>query len=448
MSGPPAPDAFLLDHFFRRISGRLVAALVRGLGPRHLDLAEAAVQDAFLQALRTWPLTGVPDRPDAWLYRTARNRALDALRRSARFAVRAEDVARELEAAAPRAEEARFRGELVDDALRLMFLCCHPALSPASRVALTLKVAAGFSTREIARAFLADERSIAQRIVRAKRQLRDARAPFEVPGPAEIAARLDDVLDVLYLVFGEGYRPHAGEADVRRDLVEEAIRLVRLLLEHPAGCEPRVEALLALMLFQASRLGARLDAGGALLPLEEQDRALWDGARIDEGLARLARAGRGREASDFHLLAGIAACHATSTDVSSTDWARIVELYDDLVDRGSGDLVRLNRAVAVSYRDGPEAGLCLVEELARSPAVAGYPRLPAVRADLLRRAGRETEAAAAYREAARRAETAPERIWYERQAARLGRELARRATLRVPTPAAPRRGRHRRRKTT
>ena len=414
-SSAPLP----LEHFFRRECGRLVAALVRSLGPQHLDLAEAAVQDAFLRALRVWPLRGMPDRPDAWLFRTAQHVALDELRRMTRFDARREAVAREMERPPP-PEDAHFPGELVDDQLRLVFLCCHPALVPASRVALTLKVAAGFSTAEIARAFLTTEGTIAQRIVRAKRTLRDADAPFEIPPPAEVAARLDDVLGVLYLVFSEGYRPHSGEAGVRGDLMEEAIRLTRLVLQHPAGREPRVEALLALMLFQSSRLDARVDGAGTLVPLEEQDRSRWNRERVDQGLLHLARAGRGDQLTEYHLLAGIAACHATATGPGSTDWARIVQLYDDLVARGAGDVVRLNRAVAVSYRDGPLAALTLVDALASSPALADYALLPAVRADLLRRAGRRGEAAREYREAARLAENAPERRYYERAAERLG----------------------------
>ncbi len=394
---------------------------MRALGPEHLDLAENAVQEAFLRAMRTWPVHGLPERPDAWLYRTARNAALDALRRSARFAARAAALAGEIAAGADGAPpDAHFAREVVDDALRLMFLCCHPALPPASRVALTLKVAAGFSTDEIARAFLAGEATVAQRIVRAKRTLREAGASFTMPDPRELGARVDDVLDSLFLVFGEGYRPHAGEAPLRRDLMEEAIRLLRLVREHPAGALPRADALLALMLFQASRLDARLDEDGALVPLERQDRTRWDRARIDEGTRRLAAAARGDELSDYHLLAGIAACHALAEDAPRTDWPRIVELYDLLVEAGAGDVARLNRAVAVSYVDGPAEALRIVQALAAGGALDDYPLLPAVRADLLRRLGREADAAAAYRDAARRAANVPEQRWYAKQAAALG----------------------------
>ncbi len=395
---------------------------MRALGSEHLDLAENAVQDAFLQAMRTWPLRGVPERPDAWLYRTARNAALDALRRSARFAARAPALAHAATDGAADAggPAAHFPGEVVDDALRLMFLCCHPSLPPASRVALTLKVAAGFSTDEIARAFLASETTVAQRIVRAKRTLRETGASFAMPGPRELATRVDDVLDSLFLVFGEGYRPHAGEAPLRRDLMEEAIRLLRIVREHPAGGSPRADALLALMLFQASRLDARLDGDGALVPLERQDRTRWDRARIDEGTRLLAAAARGEELSDYHLLAGIAACHALAGDAAATDWPRIVELYDLLLEAGAGDVARLNRAVAVSYVQGPAEALRIADALAAGGTLADYPLLPAVRADLLRRLGCGAEAAAAFRDAERRAVNLPERRWYAKQAAALG----------------------------
>jgi RNA polymerase sigma-70 factor (ECF subfamily) len=404
----------IVDHFFRHANGRLVAALLRALGPEHLDLAEESVQDAFLQAMKVWPMRGVPDRPEAWLYRTARNRAIDRLRRSARFSERAEAVAADVAPVHP--SDAHFPGEVVDDPLRLVFLCCDPVLPRASRVALTLKVAAGFSTREIARAFLTTEATMAQRIVRAKRRLREAGPPFRIPGPAELRERLDAVLDVLYLVFSEGYRPHEGEEAVRRDLTDEAIRLTRLLLEHPAGRAPRVHALLALMLLQSSRLDARLDDDGALIPLPEQDRSRWDRARVDEGLRELERAGRGDELTELHVLAGISACHAMASRPEDTDWERIASLYDELAEAGGGDVVALNRAVAVSYASGPEAGLECLDELADSPVLKEYAFHFAARGDVLRRLDREGEARAAYQEAARLATNGPERRDYERQA--------------------------------
>jgi len=403
------------EHFFRRESGRLVAALTRALGPDRLDLAETAVQEAFLRALRVWPLRGVPDRPDAWLYRTARNFALDVARREARFRDREDGIAAEL-VPPPAGDDTRFAGELVDDRLRLMFLCCHPALSRPSRVTLTLKVAAGFGTAEIARAFRTTESTVAQRIVRAKRTLRERGAPFELPAGAELAGRMDAVLDVLYLVFSEGYRPGSGDEDARRDLAAEAVRLVQLIRRHPAGRLPHVEALLALMLFQSSRLAARTDADGALLPIEEQDRARWDRRAIDEAVRALARSARGGRLSEYHLLAGISACHALAPDPAATDWERIVGLYDELVARNGGDLVRLNRAVAVGRARGPAAALAVLGELAESPALQTCHYLPAARADALHRLGRDEEARAEWERAARLASNGAERIYLERRA--------------------------------
>ncbi len=388
---------------------------MRSLGPQHLDLAEESVQEAFLRAMKTWPLRGVPDRPDAWLYRTARNCAVDTLRRRSRFAERADAVAAETAGSAS-PQEAHFPGELADDPLRLVFLCCHPELSRASRVALTLKVAAGFSTREIARAFLTSEPTMAQRIARAKRRLRDVDSRFEIPGPRELRDRLDAVVDVLYLIFGEGYRPHEGDEAVRRDLVEEAIRLTRQMLQHPVGHTPRLHALLALMLLQSSRLDARIDEEGALIPLGEQDRSRWDHGRITEGLRELEEAGRGDDLTELHVLAGISACHAVADRPEDTDWHRIATLYDELVEAGGGDVVALNRAVAVSHAAGPEAGLECLDELADSAVLRDYSFHHAARGDVLRRLGHEDEARAAYREAARLATNGPERRDFERRA--------------------------------
>jgi RNA polymerase sigma-70 factor (ECF subfamily) len=402
------------EHFFRRASGRLVAALTRALGPDRLDLAESAVQEAFLRALHVWPLRGVPDRPDAWLYRAARNVALDALRREARFREREEGIAAERRP--PDDDGARFPGEIGDDRLRLVFLCCHPALSRPSRVALTLKVAAGFGTAEIARAFRTSESTVAQRIVRAKRTLREKGAPFELPAGGDLRDRLDAVLDVLYLVFNEGYRPGSGDDDSRRELAAEAVRLVRLVSEHPAGRAPHVDALLALLLFQSSRLDARADSDGALLPIEEQDRSRWDRRAVAEAVQALERSARGDRLSDYHLLAGISACHALAPDPARTDWERIVGLYDELIARGGGDLVRLNRAVAVGRARGPAEGLAALRELEDSAALTTCHYLPAARADALDRLGRGADARAEWQRAARLATNGAERLYLERRA--------------------------------
>jgi RNA polymerase sigma-70 factor (ECF subfamily) len=410
--------ARVAEHTFRHESGRIVAALTRALGSAGLELAESAVQEAFVAALRVWPMRGIPERPDAWLYRAAKNRALDALRRSTRTDEAGKRLLRELESAVPPGD-AHFSGEIVDDELRLMFLCCHPRLPRASRVALMLQVAAGFSTREIARAFRVPEPTIAQRIVRAKRTLRDADTPLALPGREEVAGRLEAVLDALYLVFNEGYTLRDGDAAARSEIAEEAVRLTRLVLQHPAGREPHVHALLSLLLLQSSRMAARIGEDGAAAPLDEQDRARWDRARIDEGMEALAAAGRGPVLTEFHLLAGIAACHATAADPASTDWRRILDCYDELVARGGGDLVRLNRAVALGRARGPDEGLAALDELAESTALAGEAALPAARADALDRLGRLDEARRAWEEAAELAESEPERLYFAKRAGRL-----------------------------
>ncbi|MGQ0720102.1 MAG: RNA polymerase sigma factor [Candidatus Eiseniibacteriota bacterium] len=410
--------ARVAEHTFRHESGRIVAALTRTLGPAGLELAESAVQEAFVAALRVWPMRGIPERPEAWLYRAARNRALDELRRSTRAGDAEGRLLRELESAVEPGG-AHFSGEIVDDELRLMFLCCHPRLPRASRVALMLQVAAGFSAREIARAFRVPEPTIAQRIVRAKRALRDADVPLALPRREDVGGRLEAVLDALYLVFNEGYTLRDGDAAARIELAEEAIRLTRLVLGHPAGREPHVHALLSLLLLQSSRTAARIGADGAAVPLGEQDRSRWDRARIDEGLDALAAAGRGPAVTEYHLLAGIAACHAAAAHPASTDWRRILDCYDELVASGGGDLVLLNRAVALGRANGADEGLAALDELTRSAALAGEAALPAARADALDRLGRSEEACAEWARAADLAGSEPERRYFAKRAGRL-----------------------------
>ena len=405
------------EHFFRQESGRLVAALTRSLGPAHLDLAEQAVQDAFLQALRAWPMHGKPSDPAAWLYRTARNAALDALRRHSRFEDRVDQIAETIRPPVSE-EEAHFSGEIVDDQLRMMFLCCHPALSRASRVALTLKTAGGLSAAEIARSFRTSESTIQQRLVRAKSKLQELDAPFDLPPESEAPARLEAVLDALFLVFNEGYSPGDGPDGLRRELMQEAIRLCQLVSMHPAGREPHVYALLALMYFQSSRTDARFDETGALLPLEEQDRSRWSSAAIRAGFAALESAGRGVRLTEYHLLAGIAAVHAAAEREDDTNWERIVALYDELLSRSNSDALRLNRAVAVVRAAGAEAGLRVVEELRE--AMADHYLWSAARADALGKLGRAADAADAWRGAAERARTDAERRYFLRRAGETG----------------------------
>lgn len=405
----------------------MVAVLTRSFGPARLDLAEEVVQEALVTALKRWPWSGVPDDPVAWLYRVARNRALDLLRRDGGFRSKEGEMREAL--VPPRGvgrdaevnpEGVRLAGELSDDQLRLIFLCCHPDLPRDGRVALTLKTVCGFSVPEIARAFLARDATIAQRVVRAQRRIRELELPFEVPGPSELARRLDSVLEVLYLLFNEGYSAHAGDALVRADLCHEALRLARHLALRPDAGNPVVHALSALLAFQASRLTARVDAVGELVRLEDQDRSLWDRGLIHCGFAHLERAAQGTEETSYHLEAAIAAQHAAASrdgapDAAGTDWAAILRLYDRLLMHNPSPVVALNRAVALARVEGPEAGLAALEALGEPQAVRGYHLLPAIRGDLLRQAGRATEAAAAYREALDRPCSEPERRFLERR---------------------------------
>ena len=402
-----------MDRLFRRSTGRLVASLTRLLGPDRLSLAEDVVQDALLKALQTWPYLGVPDNPEGWLYRVARNRAIDEVRSSDTLARKLRNAAFESESASERAEAGRFR----DDDLTMMFLCCHPRLSGSMQVCLTLKAVAGFGVDEIAAAFLARRATIQQRLVRAKRILREEPVTFAMPSEAEIEERLESVLRVLYLLFNEGYGASVGDAPVRGELCGEAIRLATSLVGHPLADRPAAHALLALMHLQASRLPARSDVTGGLVLLDDQDRAKWDRGAIEAGLRHLEHAAAGDTLTAYHLEAGIAVCHAAAPSVDATEWARIVELYDMLLDLQPTPVVRLNRAVAVAALRGAEAGLAELEGLDRHPAMSRYHLLPAVRARLLERAGRWPDAAAEYSRAVALCRTDAERALLERRLA-------------------------------
>ncbi|GAB3825274.1 RNA polymerase sigma factor [Dactylosporangium cerinum] len=369
-----------------------MATLIRSTGD--WDLAEECAQDAFAQALARWPVDGVPRRPGAWLTTTARNRALDRLRRDAVEAGKLREVAMSMPEADPWDEP----DAVPDDLLRLVFTCCHPALSLETRVALTLRSLTGLSTAEIARAFLVPERTMAQRLVRAKNKIRRSAIPFRVPPAHLLPERLEAVLAVVYLLFNEGYAATGGEVLIRGGLSAEAIRLGRVLAALMPD-EPEVHGLLALMLLHEARRPARLDAGGDLVPLEEQDRTTWDHPRIEEGLAILDRVLRRRRAGRYQVQAAIAACHASARRAEETDWPQISLLYGQLIRLVPGPVVELNRAVAVAMADGPAAGLALVDALRDDGHLTGYHLLPATRADLLRRLGRREEAVVAYREA-------------------------------------------------
>lgn len=414
----------LVDHLFRHESGRMVAALTRSLGSAHLQLAEEVVQEALMQALRRWPFHGVPQRPGAWLHRVAHNLALDQLRRHTNFRHKEPEVRRRLETAAAVAghvkpPEAHLPGEVTDDQLRLIFLCCHPEVPRDGRVALTLKTVAGLSVREIARAFLCKESTMAQRIVRAQRRIREGNFPFEVPSPEELPGRLDAVLEVLYLTFNEGYGAHEGDDLVRRDLCDEALRLTVCLAASREVDLPAVHALAALMEFQASRLPARVDAHGELVRLADQDRSLWDRQRIHRAFLHLDCSARGDEQTVYHLQAAIAAHHAGAPSASSTDWAAILHLYDQLMARNPSPIVVLNRAVALARLEGPRAGLDTIKDLAGS-TLKDYYLLHATRGELWTQLGQRTEAASALRQALQCRCSAPERRFLERRLAALG----------------------------
>jgi RNA polymerase sigma-70 factor (ECF subfamily) len=415
VSPPPPSVDTLVEHLFRREAGRLVARLVRVLGPERIDLAEEAVQDAMVQALKSWPFSGTPTDPAAWLTRVAHNRALDVLRRGGVFAAKRADVASLLEARLERAAAPAFAGEIEDDQLRLIFICCHPEVPPDARVALTLKVVCGFSVREIARAFLAAEPAISQRIARAKKLIRARALPYEVPEPAHMSARRDSVLKVLYLLFNEGYSPGEGERVIRADICAEAVRLAEAVAAHPVITTPECHALAALLLLQGARLEAREDKDGDLLLLEHQDRASWNREWIARGFRHLEQAMGGDRLTSYHLEAGIAACHAAAPSWEATDWSTIVGYYDRLIALEPSPVTALNRAVALAMVEGPESGLTAIAGIVADGALRDYPLLDSVRGELCRRAGRREEARAHFESALARAGTLPTRRFLERR---------------------------------
>ncbi len=419
---PPADPRTVVDRLFREESGRAVATLIRLTGD--FDLAEDAVQEAFIVALERWPRDGLPRNPGAWITTTARNRAIDRLRRARRLAEKEPLIAREAEITAELAaiepDEERDVSPIADDRLRLIFTCCHPALPIEAQVGLTLRTLGGLTTPEIARAFLVPEPTLAQRLVRAKKKIRDAGIPYRVPPDHLLPERLDAVLRVIYLVFNEGYAASSGDAIVRRELCGEAIRLGRVLVELMPD-EPEALGLLALMLLHDARREARVGPDGALVLLEDQDRGRWDRGRIAEGSTLVERALRMRRPGPYQLQAAIAAVHDEADLSDETDWAQIALLYDALLDLDPSPVVELNRAVAVAMVDGPERGLALMDRLVDDGRLEDYHLLHAARADLLRRLDRPVDASRAYARALELAGNEAERAFLARRLAEVGR---------------------------
>jgi RNA polymerase sigma factor (sigma-70 family) len=379
---PPSGEVTqVVEHCFRHESGKIISTLTRIFGIEHINRAEDVVQETLAKALQTWPYYGIPQNPAAWITQVAKNLALDLIRREKIFHNKEIEIARliDQDSANTTAENAlNGEKEITDDRLRMMFVCCHPVLPQEAHVALALKTLCGFSPGEIARAFLTSEAAIAKRLTRAKQKIRDARVPFEIPAAKELEQRLDGVLQTLYLLFNEGYKASTGDQLIRESLCYEAIRLGGLLAEHPAGNRPGTHALLALMLLNGARLQARLDHDGNILRLKEQIRSSWDQAMIARGLFHMMQSMAGDEISEYHLQAGIAACHCAAEDYESTDWPQILSLYDRLVEMNDSPVIVLNRAVALANVHGPRAGIKAVQTIQNRQELNSYYLLYAV----------------------------------------------------------------------
>ena len=402
----------LVEHLFRHESGKMVATLTGIFGIEHLNLAEDVVQEALARALQTWPYRGIPENPAAWIMRASRNLALDVVRREKVFRAKEPEIARLMERGGSAPETAFFsEHEIADDRLRMMFVCCHPVIPAEAQVALALKALCGFSVPEISHAFLTTEAAIAKRLTRAKQKIQEAQVPFEIPTGDELTRRLDSVLQSLYLLFNEGYKASSGENLVREELCDEAIRLTELLEQHRASNQPKTHALLALMLLNAARIPARQDNEGNLLRLKEQDRAVWDQTMIARGMFHLHESAAGSDISEYHLQAGIAACHATAIDYKSTDWAKILSLYDRLIEFDDSPVVALNRAVAVANVHGPETGLQTLRAIRNREKLDSYYLFYSVFGELEMRLNNNAVAAEQFRKAFELAETKSERAF-------------------------------------
>jgi RNA polymerase sigma-70 factor (ECF subfamily) len=415
---PPENVARVVEHFFRHESGKMISTLTRVFGIEHLNRAEDVVQETLIRALQTWPYYGIPKNPSAWITQVAKNLALDLIRRDKVFRNKEAEIIHLMEqiTADSGAVTGSVENEIADDRLRMMFVCCHPMVPQEAHVALGLRTLCGFSPGEIARAFLTSEAAIAKRLTRAKQKIRDARIPFEIPAGEELTRRLDGVLQTLYLLFNEGYKASGGEHLIRAELCYEAIRLGALLTAHTAGNHPRVHALLALMLLTGARLPARLDARGNILSLKEQNRSHWDQPMIARGLFHLAQSATGDEISAYHLQAAIAACHCAARNYESTDWARILSLYDRLIELNNSPVVGLNRAVAVANVHGPSAGIEALEAIHNREQLNSYHLLYVILGEFEARLGKPA-AAKNFRKALDLATLQPERTFISRKIA-------------------------------
>jgi len=408
----PREVSAVLDHFFRHEAAKIVATLTGIFGLEYLSLAEDVVQEALVRAMQTWPFYGVPENPAAWIMRTSRNLAVDVVRREKVFRDKEAEIVRLMDGDSPRPHEAFFSEQTIaDDTLRMMFVCCHPVISQEDQVALALKTLCGFSPAEIAKAFLTSEAAIAKRLTRAKQKIREARIPFEIPVGDELSRRLDGVLQSLYLLFNEGYKASSGDKLVREDVCAEAIRLAIWLTEHPAGNRPGPRALLALMLLNAARIPARVDDKGNLLRLQEQDRARWNQPMIARGLLHLAQSAAGNEITEYHLQAGIAACHCAARDYASTNWPQILSLYDRLVELDDSPVVALNRAVALAEVRGPQAGIEAVNAIRNLQSLESYYLLHAVLGEFESRLNHAQAAASHFRKSLQLAEIKSEQAF-------------------------------------
>jgi len=411
---PRSEISGVVEHLFRHESVKMVATLVHIFGIEHFQLAEDVVQEALSRALQTWPFYGVPQNPAAWLMQTARNRALDVVRRQKTFREKEAEIIHTMDSDVSLPHEAMVsEEEITDDRLRMMFVCCHPQIPADAQAALALKTLCGFGVTEIARAFLTTDAAIAKRLTRAKQKIAEAKIPFEIPPVNELAPRLDRVLQSLYLLFNEGYKASAGDTLIREDICTEAIRLAQLLAQHPSGNRPKTHALLALMLLNAARTPARVDDQGNLLRLRDQDRSKWDQQMIARGLFHLAQSAGGSEIAEYHLQAGIAACHCAAKDYASTDWGSILAFYDRMLTFDDSPVIALNRAVALAELRGPREGIKAVKAIPGLKALESYYLFHAVLGDFEFQLHHLQMAAAHFQRALQLAETPPEKKFLE-----------------------------------